>query len=70
MPLGTGIVAEYPEEWVKNCFDWAEEKNRKAGYPMIGLKALRNLIMNSDRKNDFVRRWKIKEANGRADSWD
>lgn len=68
VPLGSGIVAEYPEEWVKECLDWAEEKNRRAGYPEIGLKALRTAIMNRDRKNDFIRRWKQKETNGRADS--
>lgn len=61
VPLGTGIVAEYPEEWVENCLRWAEDKNTRARYPAIGLGAIRSLLMNTDKRDDFIRSWMRKE---------
>jgi uncharacterized membrane protein YuzA (DUF378 family) len=59
--LNTGIVADYPMEWVYNCIDWAGEKNRTAGYGMIGLAGVLAIINNMERRDDFVRRWQKEE---------
>jgi hypothetical protein len=60
--LATGIVAEFPTEWVDFCLRWAEEKNTRAGYGCVGLMPLLSLINNQERRDDFVRKW-LREAN-------
>jgi hypothetical protein len=59
--LNTGIVADYPMEWVYSCLDWAREKNRTARYGAIGLSGVLTAINNMERRDDFVRRWQKEE---------
>jgi len=55
MSLTTGVVCEYPTEWVRECCHIAEKM--RDSKKMIQLKGLLTLINNTERKKEFLETW-------------
>jgi hypothetical protein len=73
MPLESSpTAADYPTEWVVNCFQWAKDMNKRAGYGVIGLTQLLALLNNGDKRDEFIRRWNKERqvASRESASWD
>lgn len=64
LALSDGLVSIYPIEWVETCIEWAIKK-RKDGFPVM-LLGLLNLINDSERRTDFIARWRLKHLPGRT----
>lgn len=51
-PITLQVTPDWPTEWVYNCLEWFENKNKKGYVPLYGLLKLLN---NDDRKDDYIR---------------
>jgi hypothetical protein len=54
MSLATGLISDFPTEWVESCLAWAKKKNARA--PVIGESELLSLVSNRDKKSDWLRK--------------
>lgn len=64
IPLSIAPGAVWPEEWVEQCVDWFEKRN-KAGY--IPLKGLLTLLEDVDARTEFVQKWKVSRKEDKHD---
>ena len=54
-PTSAQITPDWPKEWVYNCLEWFENKNKRGYVPLHGLLVFLN---DEDRKDDYIRRLK------------
>lgn len=63
LSLQSGVVSNYPIEWIDNCCSWTARVRKdyvlkKPGGKFIALQGLISLINNKDRCKEFVTKWR------------
>ena len=52
MSLDSGVVSEYPTEWIEFCCEWAESKRAKGS--IVQLKGLVTFINRKEARQEFI----------------